>query len=138
MTTFQTPGLCNSGWFRPVAIMAGFAALAVLVRLPFLSDAGADEAFYLVIGRQWLDGMPPYAHSFDVKPPLLFALMAAAEAVFGPSLIAAKALTMAAVSAAMGCATSPADCARVASGQAATAPPIRRQNSRRFITSPSP
>ncbi|HXW21701.1 MAG TPA: glycosyltransferase family 39 protein, partial [Rhodomicrobium sp.] len=100
MTTFQTPGLCNSGWFRPVAIMAGCAALTVLVRLPFLSDAGADEAFYLVIGRQWLDGMPPYAHSFDVKPPLLFALMAAAEAVFGPSLIAAKALTMAAVSAA--------------------------------------
>lgn len=99
MTPFQTPGLCNSGLFRPVAIMAGCAALTVLVRLPFLSDVGADEAFYLVIGRQWLDGMPPYVHSFDVKPPLLFGLMAAAEAVFGPSLIAAKALIMAAVSA---------------------------------------
>ena len=99
MGTFQPPSLSNSGLFRPVAVMAGFAVLTVLVRLPFLSDVGADEAFYLVIGRQWLDGMPPYAHSFDVKPPLLFALMAAAEAVFGPSLIAAKALTIAAVSA---------------------------------------
>ncbi len=99
MGTFQPTSLNTSGLCRPFAVMAGFAVLTVLVRLPFLSDVGADEAFYLVIGRQWLDGMPPYAHSFDVKPPLLFALMAAAEAVFGPSLIAAKALTMAAVSA---------------------------------------
>ncbi len=89
----------SSGFIQPLAIMAGLTTCAVLARLPFLSDVGADEAFYLVIGRQWLDGMPPYVHSFDVKPPLLFGLMAAAEAVFGASLIAAKALTMAAVSA---------------------------------------
>ncbi len=83
----------------PAAIMAGLIGCAVLVRLPFLSDAGADESFYLVVARQWLEGMPPYANAFDVKPPLLFALMAAAETLFGPSLLAAKALTMAAVSA---------------------------------------
>ncbi len=99
MATFQPPVVLSPGLFRPAAIMAGLAVCAVLARLPFLSDVGADEAFYLVIGRQWLDGMPPYAHSFDVKPPLLFGLMAAAEAVLGPSLIAAKVLTMAAVSA---------------------------------------
>jgi 4-amino-4-deoxy-L-arabinose transferase-like glycosyltransferase len=69
----------------------------VLVRLPFLFNTGVDEAFYLVVGRQWLEGMmPPYAY---FKPPLLFALMAAAEAAFGPSLLAAKALAMASVSA---------------------------------------
>jgi 4-amino-4-deoxy-L-arabinose transferase-like glycosyltransferase len=84
---------------RPAAIMAALTGCAVLVRLPFLSDAGTDESFYLVVARQWLEGMPPYANALDVKPPLLFALMAGAEALFGPSLLAAKALTMAAVSA---------------------------------------
>ena len=83
---------------RPVAIMAGLTACAVLVRLPFLSDAGSDECFYLVIARQWLEGLPPYANAFDVKPPLLFALLAGAEALFGPTLFAAKALIMATVS----------------------------------------
>ena len=82
---------------RPLAIMASLAACAVLVRLPFLSDAGTDESFYLVVARQWLEGRPPYANAFDVKPPLLFALMAAAETLFGPSLLAAKALTIASV-----------------------------------------
>ena len=84
---------------RPAVIMAGLTACAVLVRLPFLSDAGSDECFYLVVARQWLEGMPPYANAFDVKPPLLFALLAAAEALFGPTLLAAKALIMATVSA---------------------------------------
>jgi len=84
---------------RPAAIMAGLTACAVLVRLPFLSDAGSDECFYLVVARQWLEGMPPYANAFDVKPPLLFALLAVAEALFGPTLLAAKALIIATVSA---------------------------------------
>jgi hypothetical protein len=84
---------------RPAIVMAALACCAVLVRLPFLSDAGADESFYLVVARQWLDGAPPYANALDVKPPLLFALLAGAEALFGPSLLAAKVLTMAAVSA---------------------------------------
>jgi 4-amino-4-deoxy-L-arabinose transferase-like glycosyltransferase len=99
MGTFQPPDSCGAGFVRPVAIMAGLTACAVLVRLPFLFNTGVDEAFYLVVGRQWLEGMPPYAYSFDVKPPLLFALMAAAEAMFGPSLLAAKALAMASVAA---------------------------------------
>lgn len=99
MKTFATVWFCKEGMPRPAILMAAFAVLTVLVRLPFLSDVGADEAFYLIVGRQWLDGMPPYANAFDVKPPLLFALMAAAEAIFGPSLLAAKALTMVAVAA---------------------------------------
>jgi Dolichyl-phosphate-mannose-protein mannosyltransferase len=82
-----------------LAVMAALAALAMLVRAPFNSNVGVDEAFYLVIGRQWLDGSPLYAGSLDVKPPLLFLLMALAEAVFGPALFAAKALSTAAVAA---------------------------------------
>jgi 4-amino-4-deoxy-L-arabinose transferase-like glycosyltransferase len=82
---------------RTAAIMAAIVCSAVLARLPFLSNVGVDESFYLAVARQWLEGLPPYAGSFDVKPPLLFALMAMAEAAFGPNLLAAKALSMAAV-----------------------------------------
>ena len=100
MGTFRPPALWSSGFPRAAAIMAGLTACAVLARLPFRFNAGVDEAFYLVAGRQWLEGMPPYAYSFDVKPPLLFALMTGAEAVFGPGLVAAKALATASVAAA--------------------------------------
>ncbi len=79
--------------------MAGLVCCAVLARLPFVHNVGVDESYYLVVGRQWLDGTPPYAGAFDVKPPLLFALMAGGEALFGPALYAAKALAMAAVAA---------------------------------------
>ena len=96
--SFQRSAL-SAASLQPLAIMAALMVCAVLVRLPFLSDGGTDESFYLVVARQWLEGMPPYANALDVKPPLLFALMAGAEALFGPSLLAAKALTMAAVSA---------------------------------------
>jgi len=82
---------------RPAAAMAVIVLFTILVRAPFNSNSGVDEAFYLVVGRQWLHGMPPYAGTFDVKPPLLFLLMAAAEALFGFTLWAAKALTTAAV-----------------------------------------
>ncbi len=81
---------------HPAAVAAGLAILTILVRTPFNSNSGTDEAFYLVVGRQWLHGVPPYAGSFDVKPPLLFLLMAGSEALLGPSLIASKALATAA------------------------------------------
>ena len=77
---------------HPAIVLGSLALLIVLIRLPFNLNTGADEAFYLIAGRQWLHGMPPYAGAFDVKPPLLFLLMAGAEALFGPSLLAAKAL----------------------------------------------
>ena len=99
MGTFRSPELWNSGFLRQLAIMAGLTACVVLFRLPFLFNTGVDEAFYLVVGRQWLEGMTPYVYSFDVKPPLLFALTAGSEFVFGANLFAAKALAMASVSA---------------------------------------
>ena len=82
---------------RPLAALAAILVLAVVARAPFNSNVGVDEAYYLVIGRQWLHGIPPYAGAYDVKPPLLFLLMAAAEALAGPTLLAAKALTTASV-----------------------------------------
>jgi 4-amino-4-deoxy-L-arabinose transferase-like glycosyltransferase len=77
-------------------MLAATVLLAVLVsRAPFNANVGVDEAFYLVVGRPWLHGTPPYGGSFDVKPPLLFLLMRGAEALFGPGLWAAKALATA-------------------------------------------
>jgi 4-amino-4-deoxy-L-arabinose transferase-like glycosyltransferase len=107
---FATPSCIGEPKLRPAAFSTSFArscthpaivlgALAlsiVLIRLPFNLNTGADEAFYLIVGRQWLHGAPPYAGTFDVKPPLLFLLMAGAEALFGPTLLAAKALANAA------------------------------------------
>ena len=81
---------------HPAAVLAGLSVLTILVRAPFNLNTGSDEAFYLVAGRQWLHGLPPYAGAFDVKPPLLFLLMAGSEALFGPTLMASKALVNAA------------------------------------------
>ncbi len=82
---------------RLLAALAAIFALAIAIRAPFNGNVGVDEAYYLVIGRQWLHGVPLYAGTYDVKPPLLFLLMAGAEALFGPTLLAAKALTTASV-----------------------------------------
>lgn len=73
-------GVGDTTVLRLPAVRAGLASCTILVRLPFAANAGVDEAFYLVVARQWLEGQPPYAGSFDVKPPLLFA--AAFGAVF--------------------------------------------------------
>ncbi len=82
---------------RLLAALAAICVAAISIRAPFISNVGVDEAYYLVIGRQWLHGVPLYAGTYDVKPPLLFLLMAGAEALFGPTLLAAKALTTASV-----------------------------------------
>lgn len=84
---------------QPALVLIALTLTTVAARMPFLSNVGVDESFYLVVGRQWLEGHPPYANAFDVKPPLLFALMAVCEAVAGPGLLAVKALAMGAVSA---------------------------------------
>ena len=92
---FVSPRLAQT-CAHPAAVLAGLSLLTILVRAPFNLNTGSDEAFYLVAGRQWLHGLPPYAGAFDVKPPLLFLLMAGSEALFGPTLIASKALVNAA------------------------------------------
>jgi hypothetical protein len=99
MSSLSAFGRGNPNFNGAFWVMAGLAVCAALARAPFLFTVGVDESFYLVVARQWLEGTPPYAGAFDVKPPLLFALLAFAESVFGPSLFAAKALATAAVAA---------------------------------------
>lgn len=80
---------------------AGIAAAIVVVtlalRLPFLETVGEDEAFFILVARNWLDGVVPYRDLFDVKPPGLFLLVAGAVALAGPNLVAIKLLMAACV-----------------------------------------
>jgi 4-amino-4-deoxy-L-arabinose transferase-like glycosyltransferase len=81
---------------------AAAAALAWLfwtaaLRLPFIANVGEDEAFFAIVAQRWLAGHPPYAASFDVKPPGLFAIVALAEAICGPSILTIKLLEIACV-----------------------------------------
>lgn len=60
------------------------------MRLPFLYVVHDDEAFYSVVATRWLNGELPYAASYDIKGPGLFALFAAVQAVLGSSLVVIK------------------------------------------------
>jgi 4-amino-4-deoxy-L-arabinose transferase-like glycosyltransferase len=60
-------------------------AWVTLVRGPFL-EAGPinhDDSFYWMLGSAWRHGQLPYSHFWDLKPPGLFLLYAAADAMFG-------------------------------------------------------
>lgn len=77
-------------------------ALAIVVwtlavRLPFLDAVGEDEAFFLVVAQNWLDGFLPYRDVFDIKPPGLFLAVVGAVALFGPTLFGIKMLATAGV-----------------------------------------
>jgi len=80
---------------RDALIAIGLVVLTFALRWPFRHIVNDDEAFFSVMGQRWLRGEWPYAASFDVKPPLLFALFAAAQAVFGMSLGTIKGMEIA-------------------------------------------
>ncbi|MEI6440001.1 MAG: glycosyltransferase family 39 protein [Alphaproteobacteria bacterium] len=69
-------------WRSPL-VFAGLLVATLLMRGPFYNIVHEDEAFYAVIAQRWLGGQWPYAASFDVKPPLTFAILAAGQALFG-------------------------------------------------------
>lgn len=70
-------------------VLLVLAAATFLLRFPFFFPAvfGWDESTFILIGQSMLDGHLPYAHLWDVKPPLLFASFSAAIAIFGHDLI---------------------------------------------------
>jgi len=81
----------------PYAVASAvFASLAwtLVVRLPLLSAYNADDAGLVGVAHLWTRGVLPYVGVFDVKPPGLFALLAAAEAIFGPTLAALRAVSI--------------------------------------------
>ena len=57
------------------------------------SVADTDEAFYLLMGKAWVEGHPPYTAIWDVKPPGLLAVFAVLRLFFDPGFVAARAVT---------------------------------------------
>jgi hypothetical protein len=61
-------------------------------RLPFYRFENGDDAVFVEIADLWRRGVLPYVGVFDVKPPGLFAAIGLSELVFGPTMVAIKAL----------------------------------------------
>ncbi|MBD5653556.1 MAG: glycosyltransferase family 39 protein [Candidatus Eremiobacteraeota bacterium] len=57
------------------------------------SVASADEGLYALVARELLRGHLPYTTVWETKPPLLFALLAGAFALFGTSMAALRIAT---------------------------------------------
>jgi hypothetical protein len=73
--------------------VAALAFWVAVVRYPYAGAVAfdGDEALYLLIGQKWLHGIWPYTDIWDVKPPGLFLIFAAAQRAFGETLVAASA-----------------------------------------------
>jgi hypothetical protein len=77
---------------REIGVFLLLLGLTCALRLPFSLNISADEAFFALIGRDWTQGVLPYADRFDVKPPGLFLLYALLQPVFGVGVAAIKGL----------------------------------------------
>jgi len=97
------PAAWQAWWTRGVAaaLLPFLAILAwtALVRLPFYGQWNLDEFFFAVMAEDWRHGGLPYVTAFDIKPPLLLLLDAAAQALFGNTYATFKGLEILAVAA---------------------------------------
>jgi 4-amino-4-deoxy-L-arabinose transferase-like glycosyltransferase len=80
-----------------LVVLASLTAGVLVPRLllfpvPYL---GPDETTYALIGRSLLEGSLPYQGAFDHKPAALYVPFALAQLVFGQSIIALRALSLA-------------------------------------------
>jgi hypothetical protein len=65
-----------------------------IVRAPFRMIEGSDDAFFLEVAHLWTRGAPPDVGAFDIKPPGLFAILAAVETFLGPGLQTIKSVSI--------------------------------------------
>lgn len=81
------------------AVAAFYLALVALLRSStfFHSYENWDESLFLLMGRSLLDGHALYTEIWDHKPPGIFVLFAAAQALFGRSVLAIRILACLAV-----------------------------------------
>jgi len=82
---------------RAVRVLAAFGAALIwtfVLRLPLRRVDGPDDAFYIEVAHLWTRGALPYVGAFDIKPPGLFALVAVAESLLGPSLDTLRAVAI--------------------------------------------
>ena len=75
-------------------VLLGLFAAAFVIRLPVLFDSVVDwdESLYLLISDDLLRGVLPYQQTWDHKPPVIFYVFAAAQAIFGDSLVTIRLL----------------------------------------------
>jgi hypothetical protein len=78
----------------PLAVFVAVAAWTALVYLPFYRLDGPDDAFYVEAAHLWTRGAPLYVGAFDIKAPGFFAVLAAAQLVFGASLATLRGVTI--------------------------------------------
>ena len=71
-------------------LLLALSAIALLGLPSILYPFHPDQAMFAYIGDRWLHGGLPYRDAWDVKPPGIFALYAAAQAVFGRGMAAAR------------------------------------------------
>lgn len=76
-----------AAWILAFALAVGATQVGSLEREFF-----DDESTFTVLAAQVLEGELPYVKLFDVKPPLIFLLLAGAMAAFGESLFVVRAL----------------------------------------------
>ena len=82
------------GAIVPLGVFVAVAAWTALVYLPFWSLDGPDDSFYVEAAHLWTRGLPPYVGAFDVKAPGFFAVLAAAQLVFGAHLATLRGVTI--------------------------------------------
>src|SRR5687767_9878358 len=82
-TTLANPSMESVKTSERLWLLLALAAVAILGLPSILYPFHPDQAMFAYIGDRWLHGGLPYRDAWDVKPPGIFALYAAAQAVFG-------------------------------------------------------
>ena len=90
-------GIASKGVRSPsVAATSWVFAFALAVFVTQIGGLGrefvSNESTFIVIAAHVLDGNLPYVELFDIKPPMIYLLLAGAMAVFGESLLVARAV----------------------------------------------
>ncbi len=81
----------------PLLVVA--ATVFDLGTLEWRDYAGRDIEIYVVVARYWHDGLLPYRDLYDFKPPLTYAALRAAWALWGPGAESVRRLLMLAAAA---------------------------------------
>jgi hypothetical protein len=87
----ETPTLTLARLDRSLKWLSVLAVLGCALLLPAFSF-GRDQGIYATVGSGILDGKVPYRDLWDFKPPGIFFIFAAAQAIFGHNMAAPRIL----------------------------------------------